>query len=73
MQNGFDGIKQACSNALKNAVRDYWRTLIKNKPKEIDGTVLLIREPRVYIKGGQYVVDLDFFLQTDRIIPYTLY
>ena len=73
VQNGFKGIKEACSNALKQAVRDYWRTLIKNKPKEIDGKVLLIREPRVHIKDGQYVVDLDFFLQTDRIISYSLY
>lgn len=73
VRDGFDGIRKACSEALKQAVREYWRTMIKNKPKEIDGTVLLIREPRVYIKDGQYVVDLDFFLQTDRIISYSYY
>ena len=57
--------------ALKEAVRQYWRTLEKNKPKEISGTVLLIRDPRIYVKNGQYIVDLDFFLETDRIIKYT--
>ena len=71
VEKGFDGIKEACSMALKDAVREYWRTLIKNKPKEISGTVLLIRGPRIYIRSGQYVVDLDFFLETDRIIEYT--
>lgn len=71
IEKGFDGIKDACSMALKEAVRQYWRTLEKNKPKEISGTVLLIRDPRIYVKNGQYIVDLDFFLETDRIIKYT--
>lgn len=71
VEKGFDGIKEACSMAVKDAVREYWRTLSKNKPREISGTVLLIRDPRIYIRNGQYVVDLDFFLETDRIIQYT--
>nr|WP_318692901.1 hypothetical protein [uncultured Treponema sp.] len=71
VEKEFDGIKEACSMALKEAVRQYWRTLEKNKPKEISGTVLLIRDPRIYVRNGQYVVDLDFFLETDRIIKYT--
>jgi len=54
-------------------VREYWRTMVKNKPKEILGRVLLIQDPRIYIYEGQYVVDLDFFLQTDRIILYSNY
>ncbi len=73
VEAGFEGIKEACSQAAKNAVREYWRTKIKNKPKEIDGKLLLIRNPRIYIKDGNYVVDLDFFLETDKIIEYTLY
>lgn len=73
VSKGFEGIKDACSAAVRNAVREYWRTLVKNKPKEISGKVLLIQEPRIYIKDGQYVVDLDFFLETDRIILYSLY
>ncbi len=73
VEDGFEGIKTACSNAAKSAVREYWRKLIKNKPKEISGSLLLVNNPRIYIKSGQYVVDLDFFLETDRIVPYTLY
>jgi hypothetical protein len=70
---GFDGIKTAFENAVKSAVREYWRTQIKNKPKEITGTVLLIHNPRIYIKEGRYTVDLDFFMETGRIIPYSYY
>jgi hypothetical protein len=73
VEDGFEGIKKACSEALKNAVREYWRTQTKNKPKEIFGKVLLIQNPRIYIFEGQYVVDLDFFLETDKIVMYSNY
>lgn len=73
VQDGFDGIKQACSEAMKNAVREYWRIYIKNKPKEIYGVLLLIGVPRVYISEGQYVADLEFFMETDKIVQYSYY
>lgn len=73
VENGFEGIKEACSQAAKLAVREYWRTMIKNKPKEISGKLLLVENPRIYIKNGEYVVDLDFFMETDKIISYTYY
>lgn len=69
--NGTDGIKKACELALKSAVRNYARTLIKNKPKEIQGTVLLTDFPHYYIDSGKYTIDLDFFLFVSRIVEYT--
>lgn len=69
--NGTDGIKKACELALKNAVRSYMSSLIKNKPKEIEGTVLLTDLPRYYIDGGKYTTDLDFFLFVSKIVEYT--
>lgn len=73
VEDGFEGIKAACSAAVKNAVREYWRTQVKNKPKEILGRVLLIQDPRIYIYEGQYVVDLDFFVETAKIVSYSYY
>jgi len=73
VEDGFKGIEEAVEQAVKQAVREYWRGQTKNKPKEIMGTVLLIQDPRIYISEGHYVVDLDFFLQTDRIILYSNY
>ena len=73
VEQELEGIKKACGEAVKNAVREYWRKIEKNKPKEICGTVLLIGNPRIYISEGQYVVDLDFFLETDRIVLYSYY
>ncbi len=73
IENGTEGIIQAYREALKNAVRSYARGIEKNKPKEIRGSVLLIKNPRLYIDSGAYTADLDFFLQVGKIIPYALY
>ncbi len=71
ISDGFDGITNAVRDAIKDAVRAYFRTKIKNKPKEIRGRVLLRREPLIGIDAGRYKVQLDFFLETDKIVPYT--
>ena len=73
IENGFDGIQEAGKNALKQAVRSYYRGEIKNKPKEISGSVLIRRPPLVGITEGQYSIFLDFFLEKDRIVKYTAY
>ena len=68
---GFEGIKLAAQDALKNAVREYYRNLIKNKPKEITGRVLMRKTPLIGITKGQYVINLDFFLECGTISEYT--
>lgn len=73
IEDGFEGIREACSAAAKQVVREYWRGRIKNKPKEVSGSILLIGEPRIYIRNGKYIADLDFLLETDNIVPYTYY
>lgn len=73
ISQGFDGITDAARNALKEAIRSHYRALEKNKPKEICGKVIIRREPRIGIAEGQYMVELDFFLETDRIIKYAIY
>ena len=67
---GFEGIQRACDEALKNAVREYERTQIKTKPKQVAGTVLITEPPKIGIDAGQYKVTLDFFMQTDKIVEY---
>ncbi|MCQ2583608.1 MAG: hypothetical protein MJ160_06850 [Treponema sp.] len=73
LEDGFDGIKKAAENALKNAVREHYRTKIKNKPKEITGSVLIRKVPTLGIDAGQYVIVLDFFLEYGKIKEYTLF
>ena len=68
---GFEGIKQASQDALKNAIRSYYRNTIKNKPKEITGRVLIRKTPLIGIDRGRYVIKLDFFLECGTILEYS--
>ena len=73
VSDGFDGIVDAAKDALKNAVREHYRAKIKNKPKEITGSVLIRKEPLIGIDEGRYTIKLDFFLEYDTIINYNVY
>ena len=70
-RDGFKGIQDAAEDALKEALRSYYREILKNKPKEIDGKVIIRNTPKIGLKAGQYIVELDFFLETDKIVKYT--
>lgn len=67
---GFDGIQEAAQNALKDAVRNYYRKILKNKPKQITGRVLINKIPAILINSGEYQLQLDFFLETGIIKEY---
>ena len=73
ISDGFDGISDGAKDCLKNAVRSHYRKIIKNKPKEIRGKVIIRKLPRIGIISGRYAVELDFFLETDKIIEYKYY
>ena len=70
LEKGFAGIQEACDLALKDAIREYFRTQVKNKPKQITGKVILRKQPAIMAISGKYVVDLDFFVEKDRIVLY---
>jgi len=73
LMNGFSGLKDAAYDALKNAVREYYRNIIKNKPKEITGSVLIRDIPAIGINSGRYIFNLDFFLECGKIVEYSVY
>ncbi|MBQ5998806.1 MAG: hypothetical protein IJL70_04980 [Treponema sp.] len=70
---GFDGITEGAKAALKDAIRAHYRPLEKNKPKEITGKVIIYKEPKIGITEGQYMVELDFFLESTRIVKYAAF
>ncbi len=71
VSKGFEGIQEAAENALKDAVRTYFRKILKNKPKRITGKVLVNKVPAILIKSGKYQIQLDFFLQMGEIVEYS--
>ena len=70
VSKGFEGIQEAAQNALKDAVRNYYRKILKNKPKQITGRVLINKIPAILINSGEYQLQLDFFLETGIIKEY---
>ena len=72
-KDGFTGIENACKDALKNAVREHFRGVIKNKPKEITGKVLIKNVPLIGGDAGRYMIKLDFFLEYGKIIEYKVF
>ena len=73
ISDGFDGITAAAKDAVKKAVREYYRNVTKNKPKEITGSVLVRNQPLLGIDAGKYRIKLDFFLECGRIKYYTMF
>ena len=73
LKDGFQGIVEAAKDALKNAIRDYYRGVIKNKPKEIRGKVLIKSIPVFGVDAGRYVFNLDFFLECGKIVEYKVF
>lgn len=73
ISKGFEGIRLAANDAIKDAIRAYYRSLVKNKPKEITGSVLIRNLPTLGITSGRYVINLDFFLECDRIVEYNVF
>jgi hypothetical protein len=73
ISDGFDGITAAAKDAVKKAVREYYRNVIKNKPKEITGSVLVRNQPLLGIDAGKYRIKLDFFLECGRIKYYKVF
>lgn len=70
---GFDGLVMAAREAVKDAVREKYRALTKNKPRRITGRVLVRNPPRIGISSGRYKVALDFFVETDTMEAYNVF
>lgn len=72
--DSVDAIKEAISEAAKNAIKTYAQNQTKNKPKEVSGTILLKDiDPNIKIIKGNFTAYLDFFLYVDKIIQYSQY
>ena len=59
--------------SVKQAVREYARKRVFNKPKEIRGEVLLWSEPMVLINSGSYFTTVRIKLFIKELIPYSIY
>jgi len=67
---GFDNSQAMIEQAAKNAVREYARTRIPNKPRKITGSLVLAAAPRIVIVSGVYRASCVVKLRIDETTPY---
>lgn len=67
------GVYNAYTEAVKNAIREYARKILKNKPKEIKGEILIKSNPRIYVESGLFKAELEIYLNITQIVPYALF
>lgn len=71
VRDGDEGIRDAYAEAILKAVREYVQGFVKNKPKEISGSVLLEDFPLLSVQSGRYVAKLELLVDISRIVPYS--
>lgn len=65
----FDSFEQA----IKNAVREYVRRQIKNKPRQIEARVLLVEPPYTIIDAGGFHSKVRIKVDLREVLPYSAY
>lgn len=69
----YDEKMASYKDAIKEAIRDYLRQRIYNKPREVKGQLVLRGSPYTIIDAGQYVTTLSVKLRIDTVQPYTVF
>ncbi len=73
VNKGVEARREAYGAAIKEAVREYLRPLVKEKPREIRGRLAFAAVPRVVYQKGAYVAIVKLRLKIDAVEPYAVY
>jgi hypothetical protein len=70
---GFSSKLLSINNSIKEAIRNYARARIENKPRELKGELLIWDAPYTVISEGNYKSTVKIKLLLLDIIPYTVF
>jgi hypothetical protein len=70
---GHEAKLTAIEVAVKEAIRNYLRSQIRNKPRRARGSVILTETPRVYVVAGAYRAEVSVRIRVDELDPYGVY
>jgi hypothetical protein len=68
-----EGKRRSLAEAFKDALRNYLRPIVFNKPREIRGELLVWEGPQVVIASGSYLTRVTVKLRIMEIRPYSLF
>lgn len=61
---------ESFDEAVKQAIRNYYRQVIPNKPREIRGRIALRNVPRSFADGGRIFTSLRVIIDTEEVQEY---
>ncbi len=70
---GAEGKKTSREQAIKEAVRNYLRPRVFNKPREIKGEVIFLESPLLTVQAGNYISTVKVKINVKEIIPYSVF
>lgn len=73
LQQGLTGKLTAIEEAIHQSVRDYLRSVTFNRPREVVGSVILERPPRVRTVSGTYEAQVRTRIFIDEIVEYHVF
>lgn len=65
--------QSAIEDALRNAVHEYLRARVYNKPREVSGRLVLSAAPRVILRSGEYQATVQVKLVIQDLRSYAVY
>lgn len=73
LDKGLEGVFEAYRDGMKNALRNYARTIVKNKPREIRADICIYGVPRLTVNAGRYEAKFEVLIKIEEIIPYSVF
>jgi hypothetical protein len=73
LQGGYQAKFDSFHQAIKNAIREYLRVRIKNKPRLIEARVVLVMPPYTIIDAGGYHSTVRIKMDLRDVLPYSAY
>jgi len=70
---GWPGRREACEEALREAVRAHLRSIEPNKPRRSTGRVVFEKPPRLAIRDGAYLAQARARVEVLELLPYVVY
>ncbi|HKK48573.1 MAG TPA: hypothetical protein VJ932_05720 [Alkalispirochaeta sp.] len=70
---GLPGKFVAMEEAIHQAIRDYLRGTTFNRPREVVGSVVLDRPPRVRTVSGTYEAQVRVLIRIDEVVQYQVF
>jgi hypothetical protein len=73
INRGMREKKTAAFQAIKDAIRNFLRPRILNKPREIKGEAIFLECPESIIRAGNYSTTVKVKIDIKKVVPYTIY